>query len=265
MRATAGDGRVYGTNTSGKWGLYAELGGAPLVDLTRVSSTGEIVIASTGSLARSADGATFTRDATPPSIGRIVGLAARGDGTLVGLTTEGVLGESDDGGRSWRALPREPAMRGGAAVAISPVTHTAIAVGRPGLVRRLAADGTLERVPVTTGSDWLSDVAAGGDGSWWIVGDAGTVLRSTDDGRSFSPVVDPTGSSVADLYTASIGDDGALLAAGAHGTVVVSRDGRTLIQWPTGGELYVGAARWIEPGTALLLGEDSLVTQGVGL
>lgn len=267
LRAVAADGRVYGTNASAKWGLLAELGGAPLVDVTEVRSPGhtEVVAASLGPLARSADGLSYTRDAALPSIGPVIALAARADGALLGLTPSGTLGASPDAGRSWTTLPSEPAMRGGAAVAVSPTTSTAIAVGRPAAIRRLASDGSSAMIAVTTPSDWLTSVAVGADGTWWIVGDAGTVLRSTDDGLTFTAAHDPTGSSVGDLYTATVGDDGALLAAGAHGTVVVCRDGATLVSWRTGGEGFVGAVRWVEPSTALLLGENGLVLTGAGL
>jgi hypothetical protein len=268
LRAVAADARVYGTNASAKWGLLAELGGAPLLDVIEVPS-GEVVVASLGPLARSADGLVFTRDATLPEIGPVIGLAVRADGALLGLTADGTLGTSPDAGRSWSALPSEPALRGGAAVAVSRTTGTALAVGRPAAIRRLAADGSSAMISVTTPSDWLSAVAAGADGTWWIVGDRGTVLRSTDDGLTFAAAHDPTGSSVGDLYTATVGESGALLAAGAHGTVVVCRDGAsptpTLAQWRTGGETYVGAVRWVDPTTALLLGENSLVVLGAGL
>ena len=43
-------------------------------------------------------------------------------------------------------------------------------------VRRMTPDGASTMISVPAAVDWLNDVTVGPDGTWWIVGEAGTVL-----------------------------------------------------------------------------------------
>ena len=257
--AGAADGRVFGTNASGKWGLLAELGEGPLVSV--VAASGAPLIASTRGLARSTDGIAFTRDAALPSgeVGAIVGLADAG-AAIYGVSSVGLV-VSRDRGATWTIVTSSARLD---AVAVSPTTHTVLAVG-PGAYVRVDAAGPAV-IPIAAR---LDDVAAAPDGVWWMVGGEGTVLRSIDDGLTFDRVVDPAGDPAGrrldDLYCVSIGPDGAMIAGGAHGSVWVSHDGATLARWPTAGQGYIGAVRWIGPGRALILGELGLVAVGEGL
>lgn len=251
--AGSADGRVFGTNESGKWSLLATLGEGALVGV--VAGAGGVSMASTRGLVRSADGLSFTRDPSPTAV-PLVALADDA-GALYGVLADGTIAISRDGDRTWSTLGQ---LDRAEAVAVSPVTHTVIAVGQGGAYARLAPELTTHAVGAR-----LHDVAAGPDGSWWIVGDAGTVLRSTDDGLTFDPVVDPDARALDDLYAVAIGDDGAMIAGGARGTVLVSHDGATLTLWATGGEGQLAAVRWVAPGRAMILGQQGYVALGDGL
>jgi hypothetical protein len=252
--AGALDGRVFGTNASDKWGLLAALGQGPLLDV--VATMNAPLLASTRGMVRSDDGLAFSRDLGSDAL---VGLADRGD-VVFGVTAD-ELRVSDDRGLSWTPLVRNGRLE---ALACSPVTRTVIAVGQNGhYVRWL--DDALMSATVEAIDARLHDVAAGGDGSFWAVGDDGAVLRSTDDGLSFARVRDPEGVPHGDLYAVAVDADGAMIAGGAEGTVLVSHDGATLVSWPTARQGLIGDVRWIGPGRGLIVGEPGFVASADGL
>jgi len=252
FRAGSADGRVLGTNASGKWSLLADLGRGPLLSI--VARGGMPWIASTHGIVRSRDGLVFERDETARSAPAAM---ADREGVIFGLSSLGVVRTSD--GASWTSVVD---LARPSALAISPTTHTLLAVGRGDHYARVLANDVTSTTAI---DDRLDDVAVGPDGTFWAVGSAATVLRSIDDGQTFTRVVDPEGRRLDDLYCVSIGDDGAMIAGGARGTIVVSHDGATLASWPTAGQGFIGAVRWLEPGRALILGELGLVAIGDGL
>lgn len=244
------DGRVFGTNASGKWSLLGAPDAGALIDV--LASSGAPLGCGTRALVRSTDGVDFVADASSEGI---VALVDRGD-HVFGVTAS-QLRLTDDRGAHWASVASLERIE---ALAASPVTHTIVVVGQSGSYLRYegAASSTL------TIDARLHDVAAGADGSFWVVGAHGAVLRSIDDARTFSRVLDPEGAG-GDLYAVSVGSDGAMIAGGASGAVVVSHDGATLARWPTGREGLVGEVRWLAPGSALILGEPGLVAIADGL
>jgi photosystem II stability/assembly factor-like uncharacterized protein len=100
---------------------------------------------------------------------------------------------------------------------------------------------------------WWNDVAPDEHGGWWAVGEKGNIVRSTDDGVSFMPVISPTRE---DLYAVAFADAQNGLVAGAHGAVFVTHDsGTSWTDVSTGLDGYVGAATWLDSHTALVAGE----------
>jgi photosystem II stability/assembly factor-like uncharacterized protein len=134
-----------------------------------------------GAALTSADGERWTReDGALPS--RVFSLARQGDRWLA-MGDAGALSTLEPGGR-WRAEDSERASLFGAYADRS----LRIAVGRAGtlLVQR---GESAPWTPQRTGVEYdLRAVTSDGRGTFLIVGDHGTVLRSTDGARTFAPV-----------------------------------------------------------------------------
>jgi photosystem II stability/assembly factor-like uncharacterized protein len=91
--------------------------------------------------------------------------------------------------------------------------------GRDGVIARSEDGERWQRIDSGTTQD-LRVALADADGALWLVGRRGTVLRSTDGGRSFATVFSHT---AADFRTAVRLPDGTLLAAGARSVRWVPR------------------------------------------
>jgi photosystem II stability/assembly factor-like uncharacterized protein len=147
-------------------------------------------------------------------------LAAPAGAVVVGGRV-GTLVRSTDRGRSWRPATRaplgEPELL---AVAVAP-SGRAFAVGLDGaLAVRAPATGAWRRMPSRV-AHRLNDVATPDDQHVIAVGDAGTILQSTDGGRSFVPSASGTHASLFAVWAAGP----TVLAAGSEGTLLRSDDG----------------------------------------
>ena len=137
-----------------------------------------------------------------------------------------------------------------------------IAVGYPALVARSAPDRTLERgafVPIEVPGDaaWLLDVDEGAPGEWWIVGDEGTILASTDDGVTWSRQESGTRY---DLYAIDVAEDGEGYAVGRGGTALRTVDrGAHWEAIPTGLSGFMGDVVRLAPGRAIVVGERGTI------
>jgi photosystem II stability/assembly factor-like uncharacterized protein len=105
---------------------------------------------------------------------------------------------------------------------------------------------------------WYNDVMPGPDGRWWIVGEKGAILVSTDDGATWLKGASP---SLEDLYGVNFAPDGQHgMTVGAHGTALVSTDGgRTWSDRSTGLDEFLGGVAWPDATTALVIGERGTV------
>lgn len=145
---------------------------------------------------------------------------------------------SEDGGDSWA---REKAPTDLALLGVAVNNGRAIVVGQKGLifVRELEGDPDWQQVASGT-EERLLQVAVNADGLAFVVGAFGTVLRSDDNGSSWSfgaPVWEEEAKAYLDgsegagsailnptLYAVNVRDDGSVLLAGEIGYVLYSSD-----------------------------------------
>jgi photosystem II stability/assembly factor-like uncharacterized protein/predicted esterase len=105
--------------------------------------------------------------------------------------------------------------------------------------------------------EWLNDAAAGPDGRWWMVGEAGSIWISEDDGVSW---LDRTAPGADDLYAVDFLDEQHGMAVGLHGAALYTADGgQSWSEVSTGLDRFLGDVRWLEDGTVLAVGEAGAV------
>jgi len=183
-----------------------------------------------GVVLRSEDGgATFVRRPTPFRR-HLFGVLAPSPGTALVVGDFGLQLATSDGGARWACIPRdEDVILNGA----RPAAGDAALVGEFGTVDRMTGlgppllRGRLSGVPDDV---YLTDVWFSADGRTGVaVGIAGTLLRSTDGGASWTPVAAGFDT---DLY--GVGGSGDLVAvAGDGGFVAVSHDAGASFVRPT--------------------------------
>jgi hypothetical protein len=99
---------------------------------------------------------------------------------------------------------------------------------------------------------WLYGVAAAPGGKWWAVGEAGTLLASTDDGVTWTIASLPTAE---DLYAVSFWDASRGIAVGLHGAAVLTTDGgATWRDVSTGLDAMNSDVTWLDRATVLVVG-----------
>ncbi len=140
-----------------------------------------------------------------------------------------------------------------------PAGKTAIVWGSDGTILR-CDDGAQWSVAVTPTSADLTRVAAKADGSVLVaVGAAGTILRSTDAGRSWQSAA---GDFASTDFKAVVWHEpsGTWIAAGTHGRIVRSKDGNLWTTVPSSLDLEFQAL-YVDPDTrgVLIGGEDGAV------
>jgi len=99
---------------------------------------------------------------------------------------------------------------------------------------------------------WLYGVAAAPGAVWWVVGEAGTLLRSTNDGQTWTSVTVPSGE---DLYAASFWDSSRGIAVGLHGAALLTTNGGA--SWTdvsTGLDAMNSDVAWLDGSTVLVVG-----------
>jgi photosystem II stability/assembly factor-like uncharacterized protein len=140
----------------------------------------------------------------------------------------------------------------GASVVASP-WGTVVATGYFRYVGR-ATDGADFGVgTVDGGLEWLYDVAPVGPDIWIGAGDRGTLLRSTDDARSFE-LVDADFDT--DWYAVAARDADVALAVGRKCAIALTEDGgQSWSDLSCDGDRYLGAVAWLPDGRALIAGE----------
>lgn len=171
----------------------------------------------------------------------------------------GSLFETDDGGATWTAID-------------GPPTDLAV-LGIAADAGRVVTVGQLGEIFVRDGDDWaaaandneerLFSVALLGDGAAVAVGAFGTILRSTDNGESWTRIPVDWSAVLSDgfephLYDVAVASDGAVVAVGEFALVMRSADGGA--NWQsvhTGEESLFGVA--LDGAHGLAVGQDGLV------
>ena len=159
-------------------------------------------------------------------------IAFRGDlGVAVGAG--GQLMESHDAGKSWKIVT--PVLTPLALLGVGMAPGHAIIVGQLGLVFVMSDDGQWQKVDSGT-KHRLFNVAVKADGVAVAVGAYGTILRSTDGGKTWASIAPSwTGytkyGDQPHLYAVHVDDSGTITVAGELGLIIRSSDaGKT---WKT--------------------------------
>jgi photosystem II stability/assembly factor-like uncharacterized protein/predicted esterase len=165
--------------------------------------------------------------------------------------------QSRDDGTTWSAASTSVGT-GNAQTAIvrAGPAGTWLAAGYYDYVGRSTDGHSFTSIDHALPSGWWNGIAAGADGRWWVVGEQGSLLYSTDDGRSFQAQPLPRAD---DLYAVDFADPMHGLAVGAHGAALLTEDGGA--SWrdvSTGLDGFLGGVAWLGPASAVVVGQDGL-------
>lgn len=139
----------------------------------------------------------------------------------------GLMQLSEDGGRSWRQEKLET--QGLALLGVDTFNGLDVAVGQSGIIFRRAANSSWQRVHSGT-EQRLFGVSQGTNGLAIATGAFGSLLRSTDRGQSWTPVIVDWQALTGDmaephLYDVSFAGDGSVFVVGEFGLILRSGDG----------------------------------------
>lgn len=165
---------------------------------------------------------------------------------------------SRDGGATWSeaSMKAYGTLSQVAAVQAGP-GGTWMAAGYYNYVGRSRDGKTFTQVKLPTEIQWYNGIAAAPGGRFFIVGEAGTVIASTDDGKTFAAQRSPVQS---DLYAVSFASATVGMAVGAHGAAILTMDGgATWRDVSTGLASYLGSVVWLDDTTVLVGGEGGTV------
>ena len=168
---------------------------------------------------------------------------------------------SSNGGQSWKAgsMSNDGYPAQVATVAVS-AAGTWIAGGYYDYIGR-STDGTTFTLVSPTGPiyQWYTGVASAPGGQWWIVGEEGAILHSTDDGMTWVQQVSPVSD---DFYAVAFANAQVGIAVGRVGQAVVTTNGgSTWEDVSTGLNVFLSGAVWLDAQTALVGGEAGTVLQ----
>jgi predicted esterase len=143
-----------------------------------------------------------------------------------------------------------------AGAATSPGGATVVAGYYDFVGRAPAGATTATAIDHPVSAEWWNGVAALPGGRFWIVGDGGAILASSDDGVTWAA---QTSGTTENLYAVHFADALHGAAVGRRGTVVVTADGgATWTPRPLGEDVYVGAVL-VDATTIHVAGEGGLI------
>jgi photosystem II stability/assembly factor-like uncharacterized protein/predicted esterase len=161
--------------------------------------------------------------------------------------------ESPDGGETWQGARMENEGYPAQVAAMASRSGTVISAGYYGYIGRSAAGAPFQQMSHPGVSQWFNGVAAGSTGNFWVVGERGEILHSSDDGLTWEKQIGPGRE---DLYAVDFHDDHTGLAVGLHGAALSTHDGgRSWVDVSTGLDRYLGAVSFLDAHTALVVGE----------
>jgi len=269
--ASGTGGILWSRSPAGDWTASAPiLPSMPTLALDGVCTTSGGATAATGdgafALLATPGGAwqvnpTLVASASNPQQ-RLEFLSCAGGDTLVGTGPSYAL-MSSDLGTSWTADANID--EAGDTPSVNSIAKsaagTSIAVGAIYIGR--STDGVnFTWIPTSTSAVWLYGVASAPGGTWWVVGEAGTILSSTDDGQSWQAQTTPT---TDDLYAVSFADASRGVAVGLHGAALLTTNGGAA--WTdisTGLDAMNSDVAWLNSSTVLVVGGNgTAITRSV--
>ncbi|HJZ87980.1 MAG TPA: PHB depolymerase family esterase [Polyangia bacterium] len=275
--ARAGDGNLIGAAANGQlWRRIAATGAwtqaatisnaegvlSPMSSVCMLPSGHGVAVGGDGMVALTDDqGASWRAappapDAVPPSGFGYSYLTALGcTGNRVVGTGYWAASVSDDAGLHWMAgsMSNFGFAAQGAAVAPGP-SGTWIAVGYWNYIGRSIDGVSFELRNAPQAHEWWNGVASAPGGHWWVVGDQGGILASSDDGQTWTLEQSPR---TEDLYAVDFADADHGMAVGIHGTALYTSNGG--VSWrevSIGQDLFLGDVRSLGDGTFLAVGQS---------
>ena len=257
LLAAGATGGIYRRDPVAGWSKLSTVPGAPALSGLCVLPTGQGVAVGEASAARTSDrGATWTSTAIPafvpnyydPPYMTAVGCS---QSEIVAVGNWDAANGSD--GATWAASDTSSF---GYAVQDAQIKASAagtwIASGYYDYIGRSTDGVTFASITLPVDVQWLMGIAPGPSGQWWVVGEAGTVIASSDDGMTWAAQTVPT---TEDLYAVAFYDASRGVAVGAHGAAIVTTDGgQTWQDRATGIDAYLGDATWLDANTVLVVG-----------
>jgi photosystem II stability/assembly factor-like uncharacterized protein len=213
-------------------------------------------------LARRSGGA-WTADAAPPDYGMlgtgsVHAAICRDDGSAV-IGGDWTAAVTLDHGATWSQfhVPTgfgiDAQLAGGAS---APGGATVVVGYYDTIARAGHGQTTAALIDHPTSAEWWNAATALAGGRFWVVGDGGAILASTDDGLHWQAQA----SGVTDnLYAIDFADALHGAAVGRRGAVVVTADGgATWTPRPLGRDVFLGAVR-VEATTITVAGEGGVI------
>jgi photosystem II stability/assembly factor-like uncharacterized protein len=214
-----------------------------------------IAVGERGHVLLSDDRGASWRQADVPTRSALTAVQIVGGGRVFAVAYDDLVLRSDDGGHNWSAQrvlskPDRPLLD----LRFADPEH-GVVIGAYGLVLATADGGrTWRRALDDENRPHANAIAAAPDGTLYIVGEAGWILRSGDRGETWQELPSPYAGS---LFGVLALDDATLLAFGLRGHLFRSEDRAT--SWR---QLPTGTAATLLAG--LLRADGSIVLAGLG-
>ncbi len=262
--ATGGSGGIFHRDASTGWSRVAAVDGAPGLAGACILPSGQGIAVGDSAVAHTTDhGQTWLTDVSIPQFVpgyfEVPFLNAIGCSTSQLVTFGYWNAANSSNATDWtQTMATEDAgyAAQGAQVKVS-AAGTWIAAGYYYLGR--STDGVTFTAVDSSVPDiqWLMGIASIPGGHWFAVGEAGTLITSNDDGKTWLALASGT---TEDLYAIAFASDGLHgLAVGAHGAAIAtSNGGATWTLRATGLDAFVGDVTWLDSSTALVVGGNGL-------
>jgi photosystem II stability/assembly factor-like uncharacterized protein len=217
-----------------------------------------ICVGEWGNVFVSDDGGKAWRRAVSPTEATLTALAVLDDRHAVAVGHDAVILRSDDRGESWTQVYAAPEDGTPLLGVWFDASGHGFAIGAYGAALESADGGvSWEDRRLDEEELHLNALTQSIDGALLVVGEAGTMLRSRDDGETWERIASPyEGSFFGALATA----DGGLLAFGMRGHVLrTSDEGDTWEEVSSGVLSSIFGGRVLADGTIVLAGQNGVV------
>ncbi len=214
-----------------------------------------VVVGERGEVLLSGDSGLSWRQAAIPTLSTLTAVQIVDDQRVFAVTYDGLVLRSDDGGQRWAVQrvvsePDRPLLD----LWFADPEH-GVVIGAYGLVLTTGDGGhSWRRVLDNDEAPHANAIAAAPDGTLYIAGEAGSILRSNDRGETWQQLPSPYEGSFFGVLAL---DDGALLVFGLRGHLFRSED-----RGATWQPLLTGTAATLLTG--LVRADGSVILAGLG-